>query len=107
MIRGKDIANTVRVTRTGQDPRTLFPAEHFLKQCRGPGRGVLANLLFFFSEHVEETVQGFFDNVFVEIELTSEGAAHRRVPDDPVVLLDNGRLSHGPVPDRALGGAEV
>lgn len=69
--------------------------------------GILADFLFFFSEHVEEAVEGFADDIFVEIELAGDGTAAWSLFDDAIILLHDSHLFHGSVNDGAEGGGKV
>ncbi len=52
------------------------------------GSGILAYLLFFLPQHVEEAVEGFTDNIFVEIEFVRDRAAAGSSFDDLIVFLN-------------------
>src|SRR5260221_11414372 len=82
-------------------------AEDFLQQGGGLGGGVFADFLFFFAELVEEAIQRFSDNVFVEIELAGEHAAGGGLLHDAVVLLDYADFFHGVMDYGGEGGGEV
>src|SRR5258708_26208503 len=75
--------------------QTSFPAEHFLQQRGRLGGRVLANLLFLFSEHVEQAIEGFANNVFVDVELPRDRAAAGSALHHPIVLLYHANVLHG------------
>jgi hypothetical protein len=85
----------------------LLAAEDFSQQGGSLRGGVLANLLFFLAQHVEQAVEGFPDHVLVEVELAGKEAAPGRARKHAVVLLDHSDVLHRAVHDGGESGGEI
>src|SRR5271167_3943105 len=95
--RQRDVSATAKV---------LFSAENFFQEVGGLGGGVAADFYFFLSEHVEDAVQRFVDDVLIEVELASDGAAAGGGLDDMVIFLDQADPLHGAMDDGGEGNGE-
>jgi hypothetical protein len=85
----------------------LPPSEYFFEQRGRLRGGVFANLGLFDCEHVEDAVEGFLDDVLVEVEFVGDGSAAGGVFDYVFVLLDDAYVLKGTVHDRGECGGEI
>lgn len=91
----------------GGAPEGLFSAENFLEERGVLGGGGGADFYFFLAECVEEAVEGFADDVLVEIELIGDGPAAGGGFDDLVILLEYADALQGGVDDGGERGGEI
>jgi hypothetical protein len=54
----------------------LLASKDFLEKVRGSGHGVLADLLFFFSHHEKEPVQGLVGHVLIQVKREGPGKGY-------------------------------
>src|ERR1700680_1797235 len=85
----------------------LFSGENFFQQSRGLGGRVGADIYFLLSDLVEEAVEGFADDILVEIELVGDGVAAGSGLDDVIVVLDYADSLQGTVDDRSESSREI
>src|ERR1700686_5423503 len=85
----------------------LFSSENFFQKSGGLGGRVGADIYFLLSDLVEEAVEGFADDILVEIELVGDGVATGRGLDDVIVVLDYADSMQGTVGDRAESSREI
>ena len=79
----------------------LLAGEDFFEERGNASGGVGADLLFFLTEHEKQAVQGFANDVLVDIEGRAfcEGDGSK-LTDEGIPLLRDGKLIHGPFHDR-------
>src|SRR5512145_2849764 len=75
----------------------LLPArEDLLQQIGDPGRGVLADLLLFLADHLEEPLEGLVRHVMVEVHvLAPDEAGGHSLVHHPLVGAGDAHLVHG------------
>ena len=79
----------------------LLAGEDFFEEPGNASGGVGADLLFFLAEHEKEAIQGFANDVLVDIEGRAFCEGDRpKLTDQGVPLLRDGKLIHGPFHDR-------
>ena len=84
-----------------------FSGENFFQQSGGLGGTVGADIDLLLSNLVEEAVEGFADDILVEIELVGDSVAAGSGLDDVIVLLDYADALQRAVDDRSERGREI
>src|ERR1700686_1922676 len=85
----------------------LFSSENFFQKSGGLGGRVGADIYFLLSDLVEEAVEGFADDVLIEIELVSDGVAAGSSFEDVNIVLDYAESLQGTVDDRSESSREI